>query len=312
MSEHLGKALADMSNQQRAMADSLRVVADEMRAAVAKAQTETSQGVGDLLAALGGQVAQVVGGLQRDAQALGAAQGRQIEAISETTQASVGELAKAVQSQTTAIDQAANAMRSAVAELGASVASNIERMADGASEIRLASEQFIGSGRAVGDILDKSRAVAGEFSQLASVLVSSAQDVRAVVADYRTARENFASLVTSLSETISNARRDASMTSDLVRSLEGAASKLAAVQGEADAYLAKISDVIREAHGSFTTGMAETVRQKNTEFHEHLHRAVALLGSSIEELDSVLSNLPGTTPSGAPDPSKPFSPNGRA
>ncbi|MDX2308752.1 MAG: MotA/TolQ/ExbB proton channel family protein [Hyphomicrobium sp.] len=294
MSEQLGKALTDMSIQQRTMADSLRAVADEMRGAVAKAQTETSQGVGELLSALGGQVAQVIGGLQSDAQALGAAQGRHIEMISETTQASVGELAKAVQSQTEAIDQAANAMRSAVAELGASVASNIERMAHGAGEIRLASEQFIGSGRAVSDILDKSKTVAGEFGQLASVLVTSAQDVRAVVADYRTARENFASLVAGLNETISNARRDASMTSELVRSLEGAASKLVAVQGEADAYLAKVSDVIRDAHGSFTTSMAETVKQANADFHVHLRNAVSLLGSSIEELESVLSNLSET------------------
>ena len=53
-------------------------------------------------------------------------------------------------------------------------------------------------------------------------------------------------------------------------------------------------DVIRDAHGSFTTSMAETVKQANADFHVHLRNAVSLLGSSIEELESVLSNLSET------------------
>jgi hypothetical protein len=283
-----------MAAQQRMMAENMRVVADELRASVSNAQSSTSQSLEKLLAALGDQVGEAIGRLQGGSENLAVAHRGQMEEISAQTKVSLAELAGAVEAQTNSIADAASAMRSAIGDLGAAVNANINSMAEGAGEIRLASEQLLGSGRAVGDVLNHSRVVAGEFTQVAQMLSASAQDVRTVVGDYRSARDAFGSIVDGLKETITNARRDVAMTSDMIRSMDAAVQKLIAAQGEADAYLGKVSDVIRESHGSFTTSMVETLRETNTEFHKHLGSSVSLLAGSIEELDLVLGNLPAS------------------
>jgi hypothetical protein len=76
--------------------------------------------------------------------------------------------------------------------------------------------------------------------------------------------------------------------------MDAAVQKLITAQSEADTYLAKVSEVIRESHGSFTNSMVETLRHTNTEFHKHLGSSVSLLASSIEELDHALGNLPSS------------------
>lgn len=294
MSEQVRQTLTELAEHQRLIGDSIRTVTDELRASVSNAHTVTSQGVETLLAALGGEVGELIGRLHGEAETHALTQQGRMDEFTEQAKASLAELTGAVKAQTSSIEEAASAMRGAIADLGTAVNSNIARMAEGAGEIRLASEQFAGSGRAVSDVLDRSRVVAGEFIELAQVLSTSAQDVRSVISDYRSARETFGAIVAGLNETIASARRDASMTSEMIQSMEAAVQKLVTAQSEADTYLAKVSEVIRESHGSFTNSMVETLRQTNTEFHKHLGSSVSLLASSIEDLDHALGNLPSS------------------
>jgi cellobiose-specific phosphotransferase system component IIA len=78
------------------------------------------------------------------------------------------------------------------------------------------------------------------------------------------------------------------MTSDLVSRLEAAAQKLAAAQGQADEYLEKVTEVLAQAHGTFTSQIAESLRGANTEFHKYLASSTSLLASTIAELDGTI------------------------
>ena len=70
--------------------------------------------------------------------------------------------------------------------------------------------------------------------------------------------------------------------------LEAAAQKLVAAQGQADEYLSKVTEVLKQGHSTFTYQMAESLRRANGDFHEHLSKSTSLLASTIAELDGTI------------------------
>jgi len=291
VAEQVRDAVAEMAERQRLMGQSMQSVAEELRASVANAQSSTSQNVAELTTFLAGQVNDVARRLQSSSQEFTTIQTSQISNLTEQTKVCLADLTASIQTQTRSIEAATAAMKGAISELGVAVSSNISRMSEGADQIRVASEQFAVSGHAVKGALDNARGVANEFTQLASTLSSGARDASLIVADYRSARESFASIVTGLTETIASARRDASVTSQLIQSIESAVQKLVTAQREADAYLSRINEVIANSHQSFADGLTRTLKQTNTDFHKHLGTAVSSVASTIEELEHILSGV---------------------
>jgi len=297
MSNQLDKAITDMVAGQDQMTSTMRSFVDELRAAVVQAQAETSGGVDKLLTDLSRQLDATLQSVGQQTSAVAAAHQEHLGSISATTQSALDELAQVVRSQTQAIDQAALAMRGAVAELGSSVNTNVSRMGDGANQMRQAAELFTTSGQAISDVFDRSKSVSTELSQAAASLSGSSQNVQAVVADYRAARELFAGVVDGLRTTVETAKREVTLTSDLVTRLESAGQRLIAAQGHADDYLAKLNGVLAEAHGSFSSQMLQTVRSTNGEFHDSLRKATGLLASTIAEFENALGdNTPRSPP----------------
>jgi hypothetical protein len=173
-------------------------------------------------------------------------------------------------------------------DLGKQIAALVDVMGEGAVGMQQAAEQFTGSGKAIADVFERSRAVSIDLNQAAQTLKASSSDVQSVVGDYRAARETFGGLVEGLRGVVDIAKREASMTSDLVTRLESAAQKLVTAQGQADAYLAQLNRVLSEAHGSFSTQMLATLQKTNTEFHQHLAKSTSLLASTIADLDGTI------------------------
>ena len=104
-------------------------------------------------------------------------------------------------------------------------------------------------------------------------------------------RDAFALMLGDLKSTLENARREASLTSELVSRLEAAGAALAQAEGEARDYLEGINRVLAEVHGSFAENVERTLRQGNSQFHKELSTAVDYLKGAIEELGDTLENL---------------------
>lgn len=297
MSSQLDKAMAEMADAQQQMNGTMRTFVDELRSAMLAAQTDTQSGIAQMLTALGSQVGRALQSVNQQTAVVTAAHEQQLGRLSQSTHSALDDLANLVREQTAALHQATSTMRSAVSELGASVDRNITKMGQGADQMRQAADLFTGSGRAVADVFDRSKAVSAELSQVAVRLSTSSLDVQAVVGDYRAARESFASLVDGLRGTVDTAKREVALTQDLVGRLEGAAQKLLAAQGHADEYLDKLNHVLAEAHGSFSSQMLNTVRTTNGEFHDSLRKATGLLATTIAEFENALGdNTPRTPP----------------
>ena len=98
-------------------------------------------------------------------------------------------------------------------------------------------------------------------------------------------------MVQALKGTVESARKEASLTADVLTRIDHATQKLATAQNQADRYLAQVSEVLEETHQQFASSMRSTLNEANQQFFQHLTDATALLRGSIEELDAALGNV---------------------
>jgi restriction endonuclease len=132
--------------------------------------------------------------------------------------------------------------------------------------------------------------VAGKLAELAGAMTASASALKETVGDYRTQRDAVATLVTELRTIVESAKREASLTADVLERIQSAAEKLTEAQVQADQYLDGVSKVLGEAHQSFADATLKTLDRANTEFHTKLTAAVRLLSASIQELEASIGS----------------------
>lgn len=280
------------SQQQSATSERLNSFLDQMQASVARSQSETADATQRLLGQLGDSASGMVQTLQAQAQK---AQEEHTNRQSELT-AKSGELLEEQSAQIArladAVQQASVSMQNAVERLQTRAQASIDSMGQGA-------EKLYGASSRLGDNLDRMKTNSDGLNDMADKLTGSATTLVTVLAatqqvlgDQRVVRDALASLVGDLRETIELAKREASMSSGLVDSLQAASQRLTEAQRTTETYLQGVTDVLGEAHGAFAQQMMATMREGNKAFHEELAHATGLLKGAILDLGDVLENLP--------------------
>ena len=289
-----GQSRSSGLEQQRALTDmtlGMREGMQAMQAAFARTQEGSAEAVGRLLGAMQQDVRTVVETLQVQTRTIGEESHRRTSDLASAATTAIEQLAAGVTAQTAAIAQATDAMRIGVGAMDGSVQRNVAEMGRGANEMRAAAERFTQTGSTLGEVLEHSQALSQELTRSASLLKASSEDVLKVVGDYRDAREQFASLISTLQGTVDTAKRDAGMTSDLVRKLEAAAGKLGEAKGQADLYLGKLNEVMAEANSQFLIQMLKTLAENNGQFQKHLETTTNQMVGTLNDLDSSFEEL---------------------
>lgn len=280
------------SVQQRERDEQMRDLMSQMKAGMDKAQGDSAEATKRLLGQLGDTTGNLVKNLQT--QASSAQQdhaARQDELAAQTAELlkrqseQVGRLGDVVQ-------QASTAMREAIDRLQTTTHSNVERMGLGA-------ERLLGASNTLGDNLGNMKTASDGLGQMADKLNASAGTLSSALiatqqslGDQKSVRDALTSMVSDLRNTVENAKREASLTIELVNSLQTASQRLTEAQRTADTYLESVTDVLGEAHGAFAKQMEITLREGNRVFHEELAQATGLLKGAIQDLGDVLDNLP--------------------
>ncbi len=182
----------------------------------------------------------------------------------------------------------AESLNRVVGELG-KVTARLDGIGQGA--VNSAAGQLQSAGQGVGRAADTFAGASGQLVAAAASLTAAAMEAGEVMREQGRSREAFALMLGDLKTVMENARREASLTSELVARMEAAGSALAGAQGEARDYLEGVSRVLAEAHGSFADNLERTLRQGNTQFHKELATAVDYLKGAIEELGDTLETL---------------------
>jgi len=280
------------SSQQHERDVQMQALMEKVKSSMVNSQDESAAATARLLSQLGDTTGSLVKGLQDQAQtAQQEHAGRQADLAAQTGELlnrqgeQIGQLGDAVQ-------QASATMRDAIERLQTTTNTNVERMGLGA-------ERLLGASGKLSDNLDTMKAASDGLSTMAEKLNASAGTLSSALTatqlslgEQKSVRDTLAAMVADLRSTIENATREASLTSELVNSLQEASHRLTEAQRSADTYLAGVTEVMGEAHGAFAKQMEATLREGNRVFHQELAQATGLLKGAIQELGDVLENLP--------------------
>ena len=292
MGERLGKALDAMDTRQAAMNAQMGAFVEQIRALVSESQSESSQKLKDTLTAVGDQVAGVVEQLRKQAEQAAESQGERHMRFEQTTGQAIGSLSGQVEQLLGQSMETNKSLQNTVGNLAQATDKAISGMNSGAETLHLAATEFAKAGQGVSETMRASTVATEAIKAASTQLTMSTDGARAIFADYAKTRDTFALMVAELKSTIENAKRDASMTSEIISRIETATQQLAIAQKQSEEYLQGVSEVLVKAHESFRENVERTLREGNRQFQTELSSAVQLLSGAIKNLGDVVDDIP--------------------
>lgn len=291
MAEQLEQVIAKMEARQESMNNHMTEFVAQIQSMVKDSQSESAQQMQALMMELGERTSSLVGSLQEQGRlAAETHEARQTE-MAEHSKETLGQLASQVGDLTDSVRGATEGMRNAVGQLAATTSTSLERMNTGAEKLHGASTHLAQGIDGMAAVVEKVSGTTDKLNLAANALNGATTASMQVINDYREALDTFATIVSDLKSTVENAKREASMTSDLVSSMGIAAEKLGAARQEAENYLEGVTEVLGETHKAFAENVERTLRQGNAQFHKELAEAVSLLKGAIQDLGDTLDSV---------------------
>ena len=287
MAEILTAAMEAAEIRQQSMNAQMAEYLEQIKLTLKTTQGETQEKLKDSLVGIATTMTTILDSL-----------GEQSGKVTAEGEKVVGDFGVHVKALANGVNEAVIEMKKTVESMRNSTNDALTKMNNGANTLSGAATEFAKAGQGVVGTLDKSKVVADQLSQASGAIASVSTGLAGVLSDYKSTRESMVELVGSMKSIIEQARKEASMSDDVLKRIEGATSKLIAAQHEADTYITKITEVIKTSHNEFTTGMTKSLTDLNTgiirvlgsastEFHQDLTSAVGLLKGGIGEISDV-------------------------
>ena len=296
MADKMGQAVEEMARRQADMNQQTQSFVESIRQMVASSQTETNAKLNEAIGDLNKHVTEMISALQTQATQSHQEQQRREESLNDRTQGMVTSLGDSVADVVTQMAASTAQMQQSVASLERTTTASIDKLNAGATTLEQGATAFARAGDKVTEALGQAATVANKMTEVSGSLTSSSSALQSILADYRSNREATGSMLTEVRAVVEAAKREASLTQDVLGRIQSAADKLAAAQEETEDYLEGISEVLAKAHGEFANGTTSTLNKMHSDFHDKLSGAVGLLSTAIEAL--------GVTVLGASSPRK--------
>lgn len=292
MGDKLAKALDAMDARQAAMNAQMGSFVEQIRSLVFQSQSETNEKLREALTAMGGQVAGIVEQLQKQAEESAESQGHRVQRFEESTSQAIGSLSGQVEQLLAQSMETNKSLQSSVESLAGATDKAITGMNAGAETLYVAASDFAKAGQGVAETMNASAAATETIKVASTQLAMATENAKGVFSDYAKTRDTFAMMITELKGTFEAAKRDASLTSELIRQIEEATKQLAVAQKQSEDYLKGVTEVLVKAHESFGQNVERTLSEGNRKFQGELSGAVQLLSGAIKNLGDVVDDIP--------------------
>lgn len=293
MTDKLNDAIAAIEGRQAAMDTQVQTLIQQMSAQFGQSQSETNQKLHEALSTMSQQVALAVGSLKEMVDSSADKDVKRHQMLEQGTTSAVSAISAEVR---TILDQSvatAQTMKTAVDAMERISIDAVTKMNLGADRLYAASEKFAQAGNATTSTLDRAQGLIKQMSDVSGTLAGSSTVLNAAINDYKATRESLADMIAALSGSVESARREASLTADIVSRIERSAVALREAEVEAEKYLQAVTKVLAEAHAAFGSQVNSTLEKVNGDFHQHLQRATGALAGAIGDLEGVFDKLPG-------------------
>ena len=296
MAERMAQAIERMESRQEAMNAQSQAFVEQIRSLVATSQTETSAKLQATLETLGAQVSQTLASINDSQKQVFESNRSREQSMTDRAQSAVGAMSESVSGAVKEMSVATAQMAQSVAALTSTTTSSIDKMNAGAEQLTLASRNFASAGDRVSNVLGQAANVTTKLVETSAALSAGGNAMQELLKDYRTQRDAVGMLVSELKGIVELARKEASLTKEVLATISGSAEKLGVAQRKADEYLTGVSRVLGDAHTAFATEVKRTLNTANTEFHTKLTSAVGMLSSAVQELEVSLAGLGTSAP----------------
>lgn len=264
---------------------------EQIRTLVSQSQAEIGEMLQRTISRLGEQVVTAAEELKRQTRTSDGVQHEESARIVGQTGVAVSELSREVQTLIYQSLEISRSLQGSIGSLSGATGESINRMNAGADLIYTASREFAKAGESVTASIRGSSEAVEKIQAAANSLGRAMNGTADVFNEYRQNREAFALIVSDLKATVQNAKREASMTSDLVERLQGAASQLGRAQKQSEDYLKGINEVLAKAHEAFAANVEKTLSRGNSQFHVELSTAVSLLSAGVQDLGDMFERV---------------------
>lgn len=291
MAERMAQAMTNMEARQEAVNRRMGELLEQMKQLIRQSQSETDQKLRETLDMLGNKMTEMITTLnEQSANAIAAHTEREERAANRAAD-SISRMGGHVDDVLAAVSKASQVMASSVTVLRTVTTEAVDKMNSGADTLYVAASDFAKAGQGVSGVLTQATSVSDDLKQAAGSVAAASRALDASMTDYKATRDVVARMVSELQATVASAKKEASLTADVLQRIDGAATKLAHAQTEADAYLDKVTDVLAEAHAGFTKALQQTMKTATSDFYGQLSSATKLLGEGIRELEAALSDV---------------------
>lgn len=283
MAKILTEAMRDAEIRQQSINSQMAEYFDQIKLTLSTTQNETQENLKGSLGEISVTMTNLLDSL-----------GKQSGKVTAEGEKVVGDFGIHVQALANGVNDAVVEMKKTVESMRSSTNDALTKMNAGANTLSGAATEFAKAGQGVVGTLDKSKGVADQLSQASVAITSVTSGLTGVLSDYKSARDSMSDLVNGMKLIVEQARKEASMSDEVLKRIEGATTKLIAAQHEADTYLTKITEVIKTSHTEFkkslddlNTGIIRVLGNASTEFRQDLISAVGLLKNGLGEISDV-------------------------
>lgn len=292
MTERLSHAISSMEARQQIMNKQMGEFVEQIKAMVAQSQGESARKLQETLEAVGDQVAAIIAELRRQIEDAAERQGSSQDRFEASTGQAIGSLSAQVESLLAQSAETSRSLQDTVTRLSVATERAVGGLASGADTIYAAATDFAKAGQGVSETMRASGEAVENIRSAAGTLASATSAAKDIIADYGRTRDAFAIMVDELRRVTENAKRDASLTSEIIGKIETASQRLAEAQTEAGDYLEGVTEVLGKAHESFAENVERSLREGNRQFQKELRDAVNLVSGAVKDLGDTLDDLP--------------------
>jgi len=292
MAGRVEQALAQIREAQESTTTQMRDFIETMKQEACDGQAQSSSATEQMIKGLGAATAELLERLQ-------ARSDEQSEQHEQRQHVLAGKTASLLEAQAEQVDRLIETVRAAEASMQATVAriqkstsEHLQQMQEGAGKLFDASDLL-------GKNLATMKANSDNLVGSAEGLTRASASLNGTVAvfqkaldDHKSVRDAISTAVKDLATAMDTAKREATVTRDLVAGLQQASTRLTEAQQATVSNLEEATEAIALAHGAFAKEVENTLRVGNTVFHKELAAATDLLRGAIEDLGNVLDNLP--------------------
>jgi len=294
MAQRVEQALAQVKAGQVESAAQVKTFIEEMKSTTRDGQREATQASAELIKGLGDASNELLKRLQERSDADARKHGERQQQLSIETTAFLEKQSEQVARLVASVASAEAAMRETIDRIFKATTDQLTQMQAGATRLYQASDLLGGNLATMKASSDNLVGSAEGLTKASATLGGSVSLFQRALDDHKSVRDTLASLVADLKLTLDNAKKDATVTRDLVAGIQEATKRLTEAQQATVGNLEEATEAISEAHSVFAKEVENTLREGNRVFHEELAAATGLLKNAIQDLGDAFDSMPSS------------------